>query len=49
VSKSVHGENTVSELQLLSKDERIVEIAEMLSGKNISESALSHANQLLNL
>jgi DNA repair protein RecN (Recombination protein N) len=49
VSKSVQGENTVSELQLLSKDERIVEIAEMLSGKNISESALTHANQLLNL
>lgn len=49
VFKSVHGENTVSELQLLSKEERVIEIAEMLSGKNISESALTHANQLLNL
>ena len=49
VFKSIQGENTVSELQLLSKDERVIEIAEMLSGKNISESALTHANQLLNL
>jgi DNA repair protein RecN (Recombination protein N) len=32
----------------LSEDERIVEIAEMLSGKNISDSALTHARELLN-
>ena len=28
--------------------DRIVEIAEMLSGKNISDSALTHAKNLLN-
>ncbi len=39
---------TTSNLKLLSKDERIVEIAEMLSGKDISDSALIHAKELLN-
>ena len=48
VFKSIQGDNTISELQLLSNEERIAEIAEMLSGKNISESALTHAKALLN-
>ena len=39
---------TTSNLKLLSYDERVVEIAEMLSGKDISESALIHAKELLN-
>ncbi|MFY7672432.1 DNA repair protein RecN [Tenacibaculum sp. MEBiC06402] len=39
---------TASNLKLLSTDERVVEIAEMLSGKDISESALTHAKELLN-
>lgn len=39
---------TTSNLKLLSDDERIREIAEMLSGKNVSESALTHAKELLN-
>ncbi|MCK5677675.1 MAG: DNA repair protein RecN, partial [Flavobacteriaceae bacterium] len=37
-----------SDIKLLSENERIVELAEMLSGKNISDSALAHAKQLLN-
>ena len=48
VFKTVLGENTVSELKLLSSDERIIEIAEMLSGKDISDSAVNHAKALLN-
>jgi DNA repair protein RecN (Recombination protein N) len=48
VYKSVTEIDTVSDLKLLSKEERIEEIAEMLSGKNFSESALSHAKTLLN-
>lgn len=48
VFKYNQGETTISELKLLSNDERIVEIAEMLSGKNISDSALLHAKNLLN-
>ena len=39
---------TTTNLKLLSEDERIVEIAEMLSGKSISDSALTHARELLN-
>lgn len=48
VYKLDQGESTVSELKLLSNEERIIEIAEMLSGKDISDSALTHAKALLN-
>ena len=48
VFKSTQGENTISEIKLLSSEERILEIAEMLSGKDISDSALNHAKVLLN-
>ena len=48
VFKTESGENTVSELKLLNSDERIIEIAEMLSGKDISDSAVNHAKALLN-
>lgn len=48
VFKSSQGESTISELKLLSQEERILEIAEMLSGKDISDSALNHAKALLN-
>ncbi|MES2546010.1 MAG: DNA repair protein RecN [Bacteroidota bacterium] len=48
VFKSIQGESTISELKLLSQEERIVEIAEMLSGKEISDSAINHAKALLN-
>lgn len=48
VFKSTQGETTVSELKLLTKEERINEIAGMLSGKDISDSALNHARALLN-
>ncbi|MFD1605761.1 DNA repair protein RecN [Flavobacterium artemisiae] len=48
VSKSTVGNDTVSELKLLTQDERVTEIAQMLSGANISDSALNHAKELLN-
>lgn len=48
VFKTTIGETTVSELKLLNNDERIIEIAEMLSGKEISDSAMNHAKALLN-
>lgn len=48
VFKYSQGNNTISELKLLNSDERIIEIAEMLSGKDISDSALNHAKALLN-
>ncbi|MDT7833039.1 DNA repair protein RecN [Flavobacteriaceae bacterium S356] len=45
--EEVNG-TTTTRLKQLSSDERIVEIAEMLSGKNISDSAITHAKELLN-
>jgi len=48
VFKEEVNNSTITNLKLLSEDERIVEIAEMLSGKNISDSALTHAKELLN-
>lgn len=48
VYKVIKDDQTLSELKLLSKDERVMEIAQMLSGSNVSESALNHAKELLN-
>lgn len=48
VSKSTIGDDTQSELKLLAQEDRIIEIAQMLSGANISDSALNHAKELLN-
>lgn len=48
VFKTIKENTTVSEIILLNENERILEIAEMLSGKNPSESALTHAKALLN-
>lgn len=48
VFKYNQDNTTISELKLLSTDDRVVEIAEMLSGKSISDSALNHAKALLN-
>ena len=48
VIKRSQGETTISELLLLTSEERIQQIAEMLSGKDVSESALQHAKALLN-
>lgn len=48
VFKTIKENTTVSEIILLKENDRILEIAEMLSGKNPSESALTHAKALLN-
>lgn len=48
VYKSEVNGVTESNLKLLATQERIEEIAEMLSGKDFSESALTHAKELLN-
>ena len=48
VSKRNQGDTTISELNLLTSEERIQQIAEMLSGKEITDSALQHAKALLN-
>jgi len=48
VFKTTIGNQTQSELKLLTNEERVIEIAEMLSGKDISDSAINHAKALLN-
>ena len=48
VFKSTVGDDTLSELKLLNDEERLVEIAQMLSGTVVSDSALNHARALLN-
>lgn len=48
VFKVTNNNDTLSEIKLLNEEERVVEIAEMLSGKDISESAINHAKALLN-
>lgn len=48
VYKSSKGDNTTSEIKLLDKEQRIVEIAQMLSASVVSESAINHAKALLN-
>ncbi|WP_439129070.1 DNA repair protein RecN [Polaribacter sp.] len=39
---------TTTNLKQLTTEERVVEIAEMLSGKDISDTAITHAKELLN-
>jgi DNA repair protein RecN (Recombination protein N) len=48
VFKSTIGDDTQSELKLLNTEERVLEIAQMLSGAVVSDSALNHAKSLLN-
>jgi len=47
VFKYVSDGHTESKLQLLNAEERIVEIAQMLSGSAVSDSAINHAKALL--
>ena len=39
---------TVTNIKILTEMERVEEVAEMLSGKEIADSAIMHAKQLLN-
>lgn len=48
VYKEDVNEVTQTQLKQLAPEERIVEIAQMLGGTNVSNSALEHAKQLLN-
>jgi DNA repair protein RecN (Recombination protein N) len=47
VYKFVKDGKTHSDLQILEGEDRIAEIAEMLSGKNLTDSAINHARALL--
>lgn len=49
VFKEETAEGTASRMQQLTADERIVEIAQMLSGSDITEAAINNAKALLHL
>ena len=48
IYKELEDDSTVTKLRVLNDNQRIKEIAFMLSGKKITKSALEHAKQLLN-
>ncbi|MRH99849.1 DNA repair protein RecN [Kriegella sp. EG-1] len=48
VFKQEEGSKTNTQMRKLTNEERVVELAEMLGGKDLSDSALAHAKQLLN-
>ena len=48
VYKEVRGNNTMTKLRELNQEERIKELAQMLSGEELTRTALDHAKQLLN-
>ncbi|NEV93110.1 DNA repair protein RecN [Psychroflexus sp. YR1-1] len=47
VYKTTHNEKTQSNIKVLSQEDRVNELAEMLGGDKTSESALAHAQSLL--
>ncbi len=49
VYKEDTAEGTVSRMQMLDKGERVNEIAQMLSGSDITEAAVNNAKALLKL
>ncbi|MBT8299339.1 MAG: DNA repair protein RecN [Maribacter sp.] len=48
VYKEDNDHHTQTNMKELSPDERVVELAEMLGGKTLSDSAMAHARELLN-
>ena len=48
VYKTTRDNRTISEIKNLIIDERVEEIAKMLSGKRVTEVAVNNAKQLLN-
>ena len=49
VYKEETPQGTTSHMQMLTQDERVSEIAQMLSGSDVSEAAIQNAKQLLKL
>lgn len=48
VFKEISGSRTKTLIKDLTQDERILEIAQMIGGSSVSDSAITHAKQLLN-
>ena len=48
VYKEVQASSTVTNIKKLDEEDRVVELAQMLSGEDLTETAFDHARQLLN-
>jgi len=48
VYKVIYNEGTQTQIKELNKDERVAEIAKMVSGKEMTPTAIEHAKELLN-
>ena len=48
ISKSVHDERTFTQVDSLDEEGRVRELARIVGGEQITDSALNHAKQLLN-
>lgn len=48
VYKRIKNDTTKTKIKLLNKEERVIEIARLLSGKKISDAAITNAKELLN-
>ncbi|HEX4923433.1 MAG TPA: DNA repair protein RecN, partial [Bdellovibrionales bacterium] len=49
IEKSVSGKRVATEIRLLKKDERVNEVARLISGEKITKTSIAHAKQLLEL
>ncbi|MEG0368010.1 MAG: DNA repair protein RecN, partial [Coprobacillus sp.] len=49
IEKEMKDDETITSIRLLNKDERVNEIAKMLSGEIITKEAIENAKQLLNV
>jgi DNA repair protein RecN (Recombination protein N) len=47
VAKSTREGRTVTSMERLSADERVMEIARMLSGEKITETTMNHAKEII--
>lgn len=48
VYKEVHGSSTRTRIKKMNQEERVNELAQMLSGEDLTQTAFDHARQLLN-
>lgn len=48
VSKRVLNEETIAEIKLLSKEEKVFEVAKLISGAEVTEAATNSARELIN-
>ncbi len=49
LEKRAEGERTVTDIKELQKDDRIMELARIIDGDNITETAVKHAREMLGL